>query len=62
MSSTYRHVEVPLNADDTAVITTSRQPALLAKHLKTYLSDLERWMRERRIAINVSKRSAMLFA
>jgi hypothetical protein len=40
----------------------SRQAALLVKYLDTYLSDLERWLSEWRIAINVSKSSAMLFA
>jgi hypothetical protein len=34
---------------------------LLVKYLETYLSDLEWWLSEWRIAINVSKSSAMLF-
>jgi len=51
-----------LYADDTAIIATFRQPALLVKYLDTYLSDLERWLSEWRIAINVSKSCAMLFA
>jgi hypothetical protein len=34
---------------------------LLIKYLETYLSDLERWLSEWRIAIYVSKSSAMLF-
>ena len=62
MPSSFRHVELALNADDTGVIATSRQPALLVKCLATYLSDLERWLSEWRIAINVSKSSAILFA
>ena len=57
-----RHVELALCADDTAVIATSRQSAMLVKYLDTYLSDIERWLSEWRIAINVSKCSAMLFA
>jgi hypothetical protein len=61
MPSPSRHVELALYADDTAVIATSRQPALLVTYLETYLSDLERWKSEWRIAINVSKSSAMLF-
>jgi hypothetical protein len=61
MLSPSRHVELVLNADDTAVICTSRQSALLVKHLETYLTDLKRWLSEWRIAINVSKSSAMLF-
>jgi hypothetical protein len=62
MQSPSRHVELALYADDTAIIATSRQPALLVKYLETYLSDLERWLREWRIAINDSQSSAMLFA
>jgi hypothetical protein len=62
MPTPSHHVDLALYADDTAVITTSRQPALIVKYLETYLSDLERWLSERRISINVSKSSAMLFA
>jgi len=61
MPSPSRHVELALYADNTAVIATSRQPAHSVKYLETYLSDLERWLSERRIAINVLKNSAMLF-
>jgi hypothetical protein len=50
------------HAGDTAVIAMSRQAALLAKYLETYLNGLERWLREWRIAVNVKKSSAMLFA
>jgi hypothetical protein len=56
------HVELALYGDDMAVTATSCQPALLVKYLETYLSDLEQWLREWRITINVSKSSAMLFA
>jgi hypothetical protein len=62
MSSHFCHVELAFYADDTAIIPTSRQPALLVKYLETYLCDLERWMSKWRIAINVSKSSVMLFA
>jgi hypothetical protein len=62
MPSPSGHVELDLPADDTAVIATSRQRALLVKYLEIYLSDLERWLSEWRIAINASKSSAMLFA
>jgi hypothetical protein len=57
-----RHFELALYADDTAVIATFRQPVLLIKYLETYLCDLERWLSEWRITINVSKSSTMLFA
>ena len=35
MPSPSRHVELALYADDTAVIATSRRPALLVKYLET---------------------------
>ena len=53
MPSPSRNVEVALYVDDTAVVVTPLQPALLVKHLETYLIDLERWLSEWRIAINV---------
>ena len=62
MPSPSRHVELALYADKTAVIATSRQPVLLVKYLEAYLSDLQRWLSEWMIAINVSKSSAILFA
>jgi hypothetical protein len=62
MPSPSHQVELALYADDTAVIATYRQPALLVKYLDTYLSGLERWLGEWRIAINISKSPAMLFA
>jgi hypothetical protein len=39
----------------------SRKPVLLVIYLELYLSDLQRWLREWRIAIIVSKNNAMLF-
>ena len=57
-----RHVELALYADDTAIIATSRKPTLLVSYLETYLSNLQRWLMEWRIAINVSKSSAIIFA
>ena len=51
-----------LYSDDTAIIATSRTPVLLVSYLQTYLSHLERWLTEWRIAINVSKSSAIIFA
>ena len=62
MPSPSRHVDVAVYAEDTAIIATSRQPTLLVIYLETYLSDLERWLCEWRIAINVSKSFVMLFA
>jgi retron-type reverse transcriptase len=50
----HHHVELTLYADDTAITVTSRKSALLIRYLETYLNDLERRLREWRIAINVS--------
>src|SRR5215510_6793971 len=62
MPSPSHHVELALYADDTAVIATSRKPTLLISYLESYLNNLQRWLSEWRIAINVSKSSAMIFA
>jgi hypothetical protein len=40
------HVELALYADDTAVIATSRKPALFVSYLESYLADLELWLRK----------------
>ena len=56
------YVELALNADDTRVKATSRKPTLLFSNLDSYLNDLQRLLSEWRIAINVSKSSAMVFA
>jgi hypothetical protein len=56
-----RHVELPLYADGTVVIATSRKPALLVSYLESYLADLKLCLRKWRIAINVSKSMAILF-
>jgi hypothetical protein len=61
MPTPSRHVELALYADDTAVIATSRKPTLLVSYLESYLYDLQRWLSEWRIAINVSKSSAIIF-
>ena len=55
------HVKLALYVEDTAIIATSSQPALLVRYLETYLSYPERSLREWRIAISDSKSSAMLF-
>ena len=41
---------------------TSRKPTMLVSYLDTHLSNLQRWLMEWRIAINVSKNSAIIFA
>jgi hypothetical protein len=62
MPSLSHHVELVLYADDTAIIATSRKPTLLVSYLESHLNDLQLWLRECSIAINVSKCSAMMFA
>ena len=57
MPTPSRHVELALYADDTAIIATSRKPTLLVSYLEAYLSSLQRWLTEWRIAINVTKSS-----
>jgi hypothetical protein len=57
-----RHVKLALYKDDTAIIATSRKPALLVSYLAAYLSEIERWLREWRISIIVSTSNAMLLA
>ena len=56
-----RHVVLALSADDTAIIATSRKPTLLVSYLETYDSNLQQCLTEWRIAINVSKSSAIIF-
>jgi hypothetical protein len=62
MPSPSHHDELALYADDTAIIATSRKPTLLVSYLESYLNNLERWLSEWRIVINVSKSSAIIFA
>jgi len=50
------------HADYTAVIASSRKPTLLVSYLESYLNGLQRWLSEWRIAMNVSKSSAIIFA
>jgi hypothetical protein len=62
MPSPSRHVELALYVDDMAIITTSRKPTLLVSYLESHLSDLQRWLSEWRITINVCKSTAVIFA
>jgi len=56
------HHELALYAADTAIIATSRILKLLVSYLETYLKEMQRWLSEWRIAINVSKSTAIIFA
>jgi hypothetical protein len=58
----FHDVELALYSDDTAIIATSRKPTLLVSFLESYFIDLQRWLSEWRIAINVSKSTAIIFA
>jgi hypothetical protein len=62
MPSPSHHVELALYADDTGIIATCRKLTLLVSYLESYLNDLQRWLSEWRITINVSKSGAMTFA
>jgi len=62
MPSPSHHVELALYVDDTAIIATSRKPTLLVSYLESYLSDLQQWLSEWILAINVSKSTAIIFA
>jgi hypothetical protein len=62
MPSPSHYAALALCADDMVIIATSRKPTLLISYLESYLNDLQRWLNERRIAINVSKSTAIIFA
>ena len=62
MPSPSHHVELTFYEDDTAIIATSRKPTLLVSYLESFLNDFQRWLSEWRIAINVSKSTAIIFA
>ena len=55
------HDEIALYADDTAFIPTSRKPTLLVSYLESYIKDILRWLSDWRIAINVTKSTAIIF-
>ena len=61
MPSPSYHVELAVYAVDMSIIATSRKPTLLASHLESYLNELQRWLSEWRIGINVSKSTAIIF-
>ena len=62
MPSPSYHVELALYADNTAIIATFRKPTLLVSYLESYVNDLQRWLSDWRIVINVSKSTAIIFA
>jgi hypothetical protein len=56
-----RHVELAKYADDTALVATSRSPSLLVSYMEDYPCRLEPWLQDWRIAIHVSKSTAVLY-
>jgi len=63
MPSPLHYIELALYAVDIAIIATSRKPTLLVSCLESYLTkDLQRWLSDRRIAINMSKSIAIILA
>ena len=62
MPTPSHHVALALYAVDTAIIATSRKLTLLVTYLASYLNDLQQWLSEWRIAINVSKCTSIIFA
>jgi hypothetical protein len=56
-----RDVELAQYTDGTGLVATSRSPSLVVGYLEAYLGRLDRWLRDWRIVINVSKRTAVLF-
>jgi hypothetical protein len=57
MPTPSHHVELALDTDDTAITAMSRKAMLLVSYLESYLSDLQQWLSEWRISINISKSS-----
>jgi len=62
MQSPSHHVELAVYVEDTAIIATSSKRTLLVSYLEPYLNDLQQWLSEWRIAINVFKTTAKIFA
>ena len=62
MPSPSYYVYLALYVDDTTITATPRKPTLLVSYLESYLNHLKRWLSEWRIAINVSKSTAIIFA
>jgi hypothetical protein len=61
MPTPSRHVDLALCSEDMAIIAMSCKAALLVSYLELYLSYLQWWLREWRIAISISKSTTTLF-
>jgi len=62
MPTPLHHVDLALYVNDMTFIATYRKPTLLVCYLESYLNDLQRWLSEWRIAINVSKSTTIIIA
>ena len=62
MPSPSYHFELSPYANDTAIIVTSRKSTLLVSYLESYRKDLQRWLSDWIIAINISRCTAIIFA
>ena len=61
MPTPSHHIELALYANNMVIIAMSHSPTLLVSYLESYLSDLQRWLTEWRIAINASKSTAIIY-
>jgi hypothetical protein len=61
MPTPSHHVELALYSDDTAIIATSWKPTLLVSYLEFYLTELQLWLSEWKIALNFLKSSTIIF-
>jgi hypothetical protein len=59
MPSHSHHVELALCADGTAIIATSGKPTLLVSYLESYLNDLQRWLIDWSMVIDVRSNAGM---
>jgi hypothetical protein len=62
MPTPSNHVELALYAETMAIIGASRMQTLLVSYLESYLNDLQQWLSEWRIAPNIPKSTAVIFA
>jgi len=61
MPTPSRHVELAVYSDNTAIIATSCKPTLLINYPESYVDDIQWWLSEWKIAINISNSTAIIF-
>ena len=62
MPSPLHHVELVLYSDDTAIIAMFREPTLLVSYLESCVNEVQRYLSDCRIAINMSNCTTIIFA